>query len=254
MAQITAIIPCFNEEHTIAKAIQSVAWADQILLLDSFSTDRSVEIAQSLGAEVIQRNYEYSASQKNWAIPQAKYDWIILLDADERIPAKLQSEIQKKIENPGKELAFWIPRKNRFMGKQVHFGDWKRDAVIRLFKRDACRYQDLRVHAEIIADGPIGRLNNFLEHDTYKGLQHYLHKIERYTNWGAHDRFEKGKRAGWFHFILKPWWSFTRAYLLRLGFLDGKVGFVLAYLAAYTAFVRSVKLWRLQNGEEIPKD
>lgn len=96
MAQITAIIPCFNEEHTIAKAIQSVAWADQILLLDSFSTDRSVEIAQSLGAEVIQRNYEYSASQKNWAIPQAKYDWIILLDADERIPAKLQSEIQKK--------------------------------------------------------------------------------------------------------------------------------------------------------------
>jgi len=250
MASISAIIPCQNEEKDLGRAIESVSWADEVIVVDGFSSDSSPEIAKAKGAKVIQRTFDYPAKQKNWAIPQAANEWVLLLDADEVVSEALQQEITSILNSKPGNKAYWIPRRNVFMDKTVRFGDWKRDAVIRLIQRDECRYADVRVHEEIEASNP-GRLNHHLIHYTYKGFDHYLKKIERYTNWGAHDKFEKGTRAGWFHFTIKPWWSFVRAYFLRLGLLDGKVGFVLAFLAAYTAFIRSVKIWRLQNGEEV---
>ena len=156
--KISALIPTFNEEHNIAEAIDSVSWADEILVVDSFSTDSTVEIAKNKGAKVIQRTYEYSASQKNWAIPQASHDWVILIDADERITFNLKTEIINVVKNNLPYCAFWIKRQNHFMGKKIRFSGWQGDKVIRLFRKDKCVYEDKNVHAEMICDGKVGIL------------------------------------------------------------------------------------------------
>ena len=254
MSKLSVIIPCYNEEDSIGRALDSVSWADEIILLDSYSTDQSRSIAEAKGARIIEREFDYPARQKNWAIPQASHDWILLLDSDEEITPELKEEIRQILESDPKHKAYWIPRKNIFMDQQVNFGDWKRDAVIRLIHKEHCRYGDIRVHEEIETRESIGRLSQVIKHYTYKGLHHYLKKLDRYTNWGAHDRFDRGKRVGMAQMMLKPLWSFIRAYFIRLGILDGRVGFILAYLAAYTAFIRTVKIWRLQKAEPVPKD
>ena len=147
--KISAIIPVFNEEDHIIAAIESLVWADEIIVVDSFSTDNTVALAQSKGVKILQRDYEYSASQKNWAIPQASYDWVFILDADERVEDNLKKEIDKIKNSQTKNDAYWIPRQNHFMGKKIRFSGWQGDKVIRLFNRKKCHYEDKQVHAEI---------------------------------------------------------------------------------------------------------
>ena len=160
MNKLTAIIPVGNEINNIESVIKSVDFADEILVVDSFSNDGTYEKALELADKVIQREYT-PASQKNWAIPQAKHEWILLIDADERVTPELKKEIIETLKFPDKDnVAYWIGRKNHFMGKEVKFSGWRNDKVIRLFKRDFCKYENKNVHAEIIANGPIGKLNN----------------------------------------------------------------------------------------------
>ena len=140
--KISAIIPTFNEEDHIIDAIESLAWADEIIVVDSFSTDNTVALAQSKGVKILQRNYEYSASQKNWAIPQASYDWVFILDADERVKDNLKKEISKIKNSQPKNDAYWVPRQNHFMGRKISFSGWQGDKVIRLFNRKKCHYED----------------------------------------------------------------------------------------------------------------
>jgi glycosyltransferase involved in cell wall biosynthesis len=255
MEKITAIIPTFNEERHIADAIASVRWADEVLVVDSLSTDRTLELARGLGARVIQREYGYSASQKNWAIPQASHPWVFLLDADERCTPELESEIKGVLSQGTAHDAFWIHRVNHFMGKRIDYSGWQSDKVVRLFKRDSCRYQDLKVHAEIESSGSISKLRQKILHYTYTDLANYLRKADRYTTWGALDRFEKfqkqGRRIGWPYLIFRPFGRFLRHYVWRLGVLDGTHGLVVSLLSAHNIFIRAVKIWRLQNGEDL---
>lgn len=252
MEKVTAIIPTFNEERHIADAIASVRWADEILVVDSFSQDRTVEIAQSCGARVIQREYGYSASQKNWAIPQAQHPWIFLLDADERCTPELEREIKATIPT-ARHDAYWIHRVNHFMGKRINYSGWQSDKVVRLFKRDTCRYQDLKVHAEIESTGTISKLKKKILHYTYTDLANYLRKADRYSTWGAMDRVEKFKktnrRIGWMYIFFRPLARFVRHYFWRLGFLDGTHGLVVSLMSAHVIFIRAVKIWRIQHGE-----
>jgi glycosyltransferase involved in cell wall biosynthesis len=253
MKQVTAIIPVFNEEHNIAQAIESVKWADEILVVDSFSTDHTVQIAKNMGARVIQRTYENSASQKNWAIPQAAFEWIFLLDADERADEKLKKEIQQLLSSPD-ELscqAYWIRRVNFFMGRKIRFSGWRGDKVIRFFKRDLCRYEDKRVHAEVVCSGKVGMLKNTLYHNTYKDLSHYLEKWDRYSGWGAADRAEKGVVPGYFHFLVKPAFRFFRDYFLKGGFLDGSAGFAVCALSSMGVFMRYLKVKELNRQKAV---
>ena len=155
MKRITAIIPTFNEQHNIVDVIKSVDFADEIMIVDSFSTDKTVELATPLVDTILQRKYENSASQKNWSIPQAKYQWILLLDADERVKKELKKEILSVLESKTNYSAFWIKRENYFMGKKIYFSGWRGDRVIRLFKRDECKYEEKYVHAEIVSKGKI---------------------------------------------------------------------------------------------------
>ncbi|SRR5690606_10178075 len=248
MNKLTAIIPTGNEIHNIEAVIASVAFADEILVVDSFSTDGTYEKALTLATKVIRREYEYSASQKNWAIPQAQHEWILLVDADERVTPELEQEIKAILNNPKPDVvAYWIGRMNHFMGERVHYSGWRNDKVIRLFKRDFCKYEDKNVHAEIIANGTIDNLKEKLYHNTYTSFDAYLVKMNRYAWWQAKDYDKKTGKLTPYHFIIKPFWGFFKHYIIQSGFRDGVVGLTIGYVQGYVVFMRYVKLWLLRK-------
>lgn len=253
MNKLTAIIPTGNEEHNIEEVLQSVAFADEVMVVDSYSTDRTIELAKKHTDFIIQREYENSASQKNWAIPQASNDWILLVDADERVTPELQKEIKQILQNPDKD-AYWIFRKNYLMGKHLRYSGWQGDKVIRLFRKSKCRYEDKKVHAEVIVDGKTGYLKHKLKHNTYVGFDRYIAKAYRYSTWGAYDRVAKTQKITMFHLLLKPMFTFFKMYILKLGILDGKVGFIISAHSANYIFQRSVKIWRIKEGETLNTD
>jgi glycosyltransferase involved in cell wall biosynthesis len=245
--KITALIPCYNEEHNIEAVLDSVKFADEIMVVDSFSTDNTVELAKKHTNKILQREYENSASQKNWAIPQATHEWIILVDADERVTPELEQEIRQTIDSGPEEVAFWIGRSNLFMGNQIQHGGYKNDRVIRLFKRDACKYENLRVHAEVLADGKVGTLTSKLKHNTYISIDHHLHKMNRYAQWQAEDLVNKIGRITPYHLIGKPVFRFIKEYLLQSGWRDGLPGFTLALIASYSVVLRYIKVWLIRK-------
>lgn len=252
MEKLTAIIPTGNEEYNIEAVLESVSFADEIMVVDSYSTDRTVELARKHTDFVIQREYENSASQKNWAIPQATHEWILLLDADERPSPGLKEEIQKILENPDKD-AYWIYRQNYFFGHRLKYSGWQGDKVIRLFRKSKSRYEDKHVHAEVLVDGEVGSLKHKLEHHTYRDLDHYFEKFQRYTTWGAYDRIEKNSRVSAYHLMVKPAYGFFQKYILKRGFMDGRTGLIVALQHSWYLFVRALKIWRLQEGEKLPR-
>jgi len=252
MHKISAIIPTSNEAHNINEVLESVKFADEILIVDSFSTDKTLEIASTYNCRIIQREYHTAASQKNWAIPQATHEWILLLDADERVTPLLQKEIFEVLNQPETELAeaYWIGRINHFMGKRVKYSGWQNDKVIRLFRKSKCRYDEKMVHEEIIADGRVGMLKNKLLHYTYRDIDQYISKINRYAALQAVDYDKKTGMLTPYHFVVKPLWGFFKHFILFGGFLDGVVGLTIAKLQSYNIFMRYVKLWLLRKNRK----
>ena len=237
--QITAIITTFNEEKNIRRALESVKWVDEILVVDSFSTDQTVSICKSYGASILQRKYDYPAAQKNWAIPKASNPWIILLDADECVSEKLQNEILSKLKTSTKHTAFWIKRKNYFLGKRIRYSGWQTDKVIRFFKKEHHQYQDKRVHEEIKLTSNIGKLKGEIIHYTATDYQAYKLKIERYAQYGAEELYQKDIPISLFQIWLKPGFKFFVSYIVRGGFLDGKKGFLICKLKAHETHLRA---------------
>ncbi len=247
--KLTVIIPTKNEAHNIEDCLRSIRdIADEILVVDSYSTDKTIEIAQRFNARIIQREFGYPASQKNWAIPQATHEWILLLDADERANNALRDEIVTILKQSNQtQLAYWIFRNNHFMGKRIRFSGWQNDKVIRLFHRDHNRYEDKMVHEEIIPKGKVGVLKNRLCHNTYTSFDGFVEKLNRYASWQAEDYNDKTGKLTAYHFILKPLFRFFKQYIIQQGFRDGIVGIIICYLAAYATFSRYVKLWMLRE-------
>jgi glycosyltransferase involved in cell wall biosynthesis len=244
---VTAIIPAGNEAHQIEEAIRSVLWADEILVIvDAASTDGTAERAAAADPRVIVKihEYGYSAAQKNWAIPQASHPYVFLLDADERVPDDLREEILALLQAPPEHDAYWIYRRNHFLGHLMKHGGWQTDKVIRLFRRE-CRYEDLRVHAEITGYRSVGFLKSCLQHDTFRDWNQYLAKLHRYTTWAAEQDFLDGKRAGFGKVVFRPWGRFIKQYWIRLGFLDGIPGAVAAFIGTYGVFLKYAKVWDL---------
>ncbi len=248
--KITVLIPCFNEEEMIEGCLESVKWADEILIVDSFSTDKTLEIARKYNPHIIQHEYINSAAQKNWAIPQAKYPWVLIVDADERVTPQLRDEILEILEKGTEYSAFRIYRQNHFMGFKINHCGWDKDDVIRLFRRDKGRYEEKHVHADMIIDGKIGVLKGKLLHYTIRSFEQYMKKFDRYTSWAALDRSKKTKKVKWYHITLRPLWRFFRQYILKLGFLDGMPGLILCILASFSVFMKYAKLWELQVKNE----
>ena len=240
---ISVIVPTFNEEENIRDCLESVTWADEILVVDSFSTDRTLEIARKYTDRIIQREYINSASQKNWAIPQTKHDWVMVLDSDERVTPELRDEITRLLENGPGHKGYVIKRINHFLGRRIRYGGWARDRVLRLWDKRLGRYQEKEVHAEVEVDGPVSELSHPLVHITFRSWDSYMRKIDRYTSWGAEEYIKRGRRATLLDLVLRPPARFLKRYVLQLGFLDGIPGLMITGIDTWVVFVKYARLW-----------
>jgi len=241
---LTVIVPSFNEEARIEACLKSVAWADEILLVDSFSTDRTLEIGRKYAHRILQHEYINSAAQKNWTIPQAGHEWILLVDCDERVSQELGNEIRGLLRQPPPRDGYWIFRNNYLMGKRVKYSGWGRDSVLRLFRKDLGCYDEKRVHAEITLDNT-GVLKGRLEHDSIASVSAWLDKINRYSSWKAEDKHEKSAGAPVLQLLLRPPFRFVKDFIFRLGFLDGWRGFLIAAMSSVAELTMAAKLtWK----------
>jgi glycosyltransferase involved in cell wall biosynthesis len=250
-AKLTVLIPCKDERRNIRPCIESVrGLADELLIADSGSTDDTLDIVHQVGGcRIIEREYINSANFKNWAIPQARYEWVLLVDADERITPELASEIRQVLESPPADKdGFWIARVGHYLGYRINHCGWDRDDVIRLFRRDRCRYQDRWVHAEVdLPAGRVGKLKHPMMHYTMWDSDKYLYKLNRYAGWGALNMRDAGRRPSLFAMLTRAPLRFLQLYFFRLGFLDGVPGFQICVHTAYYAFLKQAKLWELHH-------
>ncbi|PQJ23147.1 glycosyltransferase family 2 protein [Tenacibaculum sp. SG-28] len=248
MTKITAIIPTLNEEIHIEEAIKSLGFADEIIVIDSMSTDNTVELAKRLNVKIILRKFDDFSSQKNFAIDQAEHKWIYILDADERVTPEVQKEILEAVKNPGDYVGFYLRRNFFFMKKNIKYGGCQRDKVVRLFLKEFCRYDGKKVHETIVANGKLGFFKHKIEHFSYRNYNHYIAKIHRYAALRARQYHEAGKKVNVYHMLVKPPVRFVIHYFIRRGFLDGFEGLIFAKVHAYSVFTRYVKLRLLNKG------
>lgn len=249
--KLTVLIPCRNERMNIRPCIESARpVADEILVADSGSTDGTLEIVREMGGcRVIEREYVNSADFKSWAIPQAGHEWVLVIDADERVTPELAEQIKTLLAGEPEQDGYFIYRQNHFFGHPIHHCGWDGDDVLRLFRKSVSRYKQRRVHADMIVDtGKVGRLEGKFLHYTYWSLDQYFEKFGRYTTWSAQDIHEKGRRAGFLSLAFRPWIRFLKQYFLKLGFLDGRKGLILCGLAAFTVFTKYAKVWAMDEG------
>ncbi len=258
--KLTAIVTTFNEEVNIRECLEHLAFADEILLVDSFSTDGTESIARSIpGVKVVQREYFGSAAQKNWAMDQVTTPWLLIVDADERVTEPLAREILQTLEGGPEADHYYIRRENVFLDRTIRHSGWSTDKVVRLLKLGSARYPNRRVHADLSPEGPTPTLLSPMVHYTCRSLDQYLEKLRRYATWSAADAFLCGRRAGLVEIVFRPLWRFARTYVIQGGFLDGRHGLVVCALQAWSVFLKWAKVWEWercrQNGRpvELPR-
>ena len=247
MSGVTAIVTALNEEGQIAECVRRLMFADEVLVVDSFSSDGTADIARECGARVLQHEYESPAAQKNWAIPQARHEWVLIVDADEWVTEEAAEEIRRRIAAPDERNGYEVKRRNFFLGKEVRYSGWQNDWVLRLFRRDRGRYRERRIHERLEVDGPVGRLRGRLIHHPYRSLDDYWRKLRRYAEWNAQEARRRGARASPAYMMVHPALRFLKAYLIQGGFLDGAHGLVVCLLTAVYAAAKDVRVWELQG-------
>jgi glycosyltransferase involved in cell wall biosynthesis len=253
--QVSAILHTLNEIENIEDCIRSVDWADEIYLVDSFSTDGTVELIRRSFPRVRleQREYLGAASQKNYAIDRATHDWIFVIDADERVTPKLREELLRTLDGDLTLWAYSVGRLNFMLGKKVRFSGLQRDRVTRLFHRGHARYPNKRVHADLLVDGETGRLNEKLDHFYIRSFDHMIAKMTRYANWGAAQMYIDGRTTGLWGIFSHTFGRFVRDYLFNLGFLDGTRGLISVGMHVYYTFWKYAKLWELTQLKRLGK-
>jgi glycosyltransferase involved in cell wall biosynthesis len=250
MPQLSVLIPCKDEVQHIRSCIESVRpIADEILIADSGSTDGTLDIVRSLGGcRIIEREYVNSADFKNWAIPQCRHEWVLVVDADERVPPELAGEVRRLLASEPACNGYSLRRDNFFLGHAIRHCGWNTSRLVRLFRKSQSRYQTRRVHANVVVDsGKIGELVQPLVHHTALDLDRFVAKQQRYATWSALDAYDAGKRASWFRLLTHAPSRFLQLFLLRGGWLDGRAGVVVCGLAAWYTFLKDARLWAMRN-------
>jgi len=238
-----------NEAADIGAALASVAWADEIVVVDSRSTDDTVAIARRHTERVVVRDWPGYVAQKNYAASIAANDWVLSLDADERVTPELASEIRALVAGAPRDAAYRIPRVTWHLGRWIRTTDWYPDYQLRLYDRRAAEWTGAYVHEAVAVRGPVGQLRGELQHYAYRDIADHLETIDRYTTLAARQLDESGRRAGVLDVAVHPPLAFLRNYLARGGFRDGEVGFVISRMNAYYVFLKFAKLWELQRRE-----
>lgn len=254
--KISVVIISFNEEKKIAAALASVSWADEILVVDSESTDNTRDIAQRSGARVIVQKWLGFSRQKRFATDAAENEWIFSLDADEEVSPELKEEILAIRSLPDDEIAdgYKIPRLAFYLNRPIRHGGWYPDWQLRLFNKQKGRWKDVIIHesVEMEEDAKVRKLKGDIFHYSAENAAHHHQMIgERYAPLAARQLFERGTRTSPLKVVLAAWSTFARTYILKAGFLDGFAGFCIAYFAAYHAFLKHLFLWELQNTEKV---
>lgn len=245
LASLSVTVITKNEASNIEACLRSVQFADQVVVLDSGSTDNTVEIARHMGAEVsVRDDWKGFGIQKNRALGLATCEWVLSLDADERVTPELQVEIQAALKNSTFDV-YAVPRLSSYCGQFMRYSGWHPDYVTRLFRQNSARFSDDLVHEKIITLSKVGILNSSLLHESFKNFESVLDKVDRYSTAGAEILLSKGKKTSLTGAIGHGFWAFIRTYFLRLGFLDGRMGLVLAISNAEGTYYRYLKLWLL---------
>jgi glycosyltransferase involved in cell wall biosynthesis len=246
--KVSAIIITKNAERTVRRCLESLLWADEIIVVDSGSTDGTPGICAGLGARLYRtEDWPGYGPQKNRALGHARGDWVVALDADEWILPALQAEMQGAMANPGAKVAFAMPRRSSLCGRYMRHSGWWPDYVVRLFRRGSARFSDDHVHERLIVEGATGRLAQPIMHETIDNLDQMIDKMNRYSTAAARMRHDEGRSASLLSAVLRGAWAFFRTYFLRLGFLDGRAGFILAVSNAEGTYYRCLKLMMLRE-------
>jgi glycosyltransferase involved in cell wall biosynthesis len=247
-APLSAVLITRNAGNVLEPCLESLAFADDIVIIDSGSTDRTAEIARERGARVVQKEWLGFGRQKQFAVEQAKFDWVLCIDADERVSPTLAASIQAALAAPVSPV-YRMPRRNRFLGRWLAHGEGYPDWSPRLFNRQDARWSDDLVHEKVLYAVTPGTLAGDLMHDSADDLAVYLERQNRYTTLAARQAFEQGKTAGVAHLALSPVVRFIKFYVLRLGFLDGLPGLLHISIGCMNSYLKYAKLIELRRAE-----
>lgn len=243
-SSIATLILTYNEEENLRDCIESVKWSDEIVVIDSYSEDNSVQIALEYTEKVYKRKFDDFASQRNFGLEKIESEWVLVVDADERVTSNLKEEILEKLNNSCVQ-GYKIPRKNYFLGKWIKYCGWYPDYTMRLFKVAGNRYTGL-VHEGLDIEKFV-KLNNPFIHYTYRDIEHYVNKLNHYSTLDAEKKYSAGKRRSILYIIIRPIFEFIKLFILERGFLLGNEGLILSILMSYYQFLKSAKLWEKYN-------
>lgn len=247
---ITVCIITLNEAERLAPCLASLDFADEIVVVDSGSTDGTVALAESHGASVIQQPWQGYGRQKQFAVDQASHDWVLCLDADERLTPELALEIQSAMQSPDAD-AYEMPRCNLFLGRWLRHGEGYPDMSLRLFHRKKAHWSDDPVHEKVVCSGAIGRLKNDLKHESADRIDRYLHKQNRYTSLQAEALYARGKKPSITRMLSSPVTRFFKFYVVRKGFLDGVPGLIHILIGCMNSFFKYAKLYELHTSDVV---
>jgi glycosyltransferase involved in cell wall biosynthesis len=247
MARLSVTVITLNEEQNISACLESVRWADEIVVVDSQSQDRTVELARTYTERIISVPWQGFSINKNLALEQARMDWILSLDADERVTPALREEIRAILQADGPADGYRLARKNYFCGRWIKHLGWYPDYTIRLFRRHTGQFGDRKVHEGILINGQVGTLQHPLEHYTYRTVSDFVQRMDRYSQLAAQELVKQGRRPLWGELLWRPWFTFLNLYVVKKGFLEGKTGFTLAVLYSMYNFLKYLQFRQLRK-------
>lgn len=247
MEKVSAVIIVYNEEANIRRCLRTVQWANEIVVVDSYSKDRTVEIAREFTDKIYQKEYQGHIDKKRFAVSMASHDWVFSIDADERVTPRLRKEILDVLKRgSGDAVGYDIPRITRYLGKWIRHGEWYPDRVTRLFRRSRMHYEGTEPHDRVVLHGPLGHLKGLLLHYNYRDFAHQIQTVQSYSDIAARALFAQGSHAGFNNLVLRPLFRFFKCYILKKGFLDGWPGFIIAATSAYYVLAKYAKLYELE--------
>ena len=243
--RLSVAVIALNEAHRLRRCLESVAWADELVVVDAESSDKTVQVAREFTDRVVVRPWEGFAAQKNFALDQCAGQWILSLDADEEAGPELRAEIMATVSDARARDGYAVRRQNVFLDRWIRHGGLYPDWQVRLFRRGAGRFEVRAVHESVTVKGLTGRLSGHLVHRSYEGVSDFIERANRYSSLAAEQLIREGHRVGAGELILRPLGRFLSMYVLKSGFLDGRRGLLLASLYAYYVFMRSAKVWEV---------
>ena len=245
MSKLSAVVVTLNEEANIADCLKTLSFADEIVVVDSQSVDSTIELARKFTDKVYQVRFEGYGKLKNNAAAKASCDWVLSIDADERVSPQLAEEIVEVVRKNKSHSGYLLPRRTLFLGRWMMRGGWYPGHVLRLFRKDKGAFNDVLVHECVTVNGEVGKLKRDLLHYSDPDLKHYLSKLDKFTSLSAQSLYEKGRRAGIGDLLFRPAFMFLKMYFFKRGFLDGMPGLILSLLSAVHVLVKYVKLWEM---------